>query len=66
MFANFKADGLTKEVQYNIYDFGPWWWLPTEKCLITMCETLGMKFVEGGNSICNMIYTGVFRNKNAK
>jgi len=30
--------GISDKVSYDLNDFGPWWWLPTGKAVVTMCQ----------------------------
>ena len=40
--------GITEKVAYNLEDFGPWWWLPTQSSMKSMCEAVGFKVLESG------------------
>ncbi len=45
------AVGLTTDVaQWEISDFGPWWWIPTVATLVAMCTAAGFRVLDAGGS----------------
>jgi len=39
------AYGITERVQWNLEDFGPWWYLPTAHSMAAMAEVCGLKLI---------------------
>lgn len=38
-----EGGGITEDCEYRIDDFGPWWYLPTQEALRSVCETAGFR-----------------------
>jgi len=38
--------GINRPTEWDVSDFGPWWWLPTSTCLRAMCEAAGFRVIE--------------------
>jgi len=38
--------GINHPVEWRLTDFGPWWWLPTARCMRAMCEAAGFRVLE--------------------
>ena len=40
-----SAMGITESYDYKDTSYGPWWWLPTERCLLRMAQVAGFKIL---------------------
>jgi SAM-dependent methyltransferase len=60
------ALGITRDTEWNLNDFAPWWWLPTVRCLSGMCEAAGFTVVDGGHTWNDHAYTLLLRVRGAQ
>lgn len=57
-FVGEAALGLTKEIpNFELDDFGPWWWLPTVDALTAMCKAAGFHCLDGAYMWNHNAYT---------
>ena len=52
-----EADGITKQVLFDVNNFAPWWWLPTAEALEAMCTAAGFMVIDSGLTWGGNAYT---------